>query len=227
MLDHAYSLFGSRFTNYSVNSSHFEMACFSRWIALNNATLSLPEDELVCLLDTDVFIGVHPSIIKEQAQMLSGGVNLDFLAEWWCNDTDSISGVGPEITIISKRLLQGFCEFLICEYFDYTNKQELIRCFYQNISTGVHSGISDMHALATFLNLAQGNYFNLRNLTDFRLIGNLTHYQDNANSNDLDWSISFRSGSQILRENNRIFKLAGTHFRAPRKIRSALASRRQ
>ena len=150
--------------------------------------------------------------------MLSGGVNLDFLAEWWCNDTDSISGVGPEITIISKRLLQGFCEFLICEYFDYTNKQELIRCFYQNISTGVHSGISDMHALATFLNLAQGNYFNLRNLTDFRLIGNLTHYQDNANSNDLDWSISFRSGSQIRRENNRIFKLAGTHFQGSAKL---------
>jgi hypothetical protein len=137
-------------------------------------------------------------------------LDIEILAEWWGNC--NIEGVWPEITIIKKRILNLFCEFLVCDYYDDSNHRELKKVCYQLAAKGLDSGANDMTALALFLETNNISRLNMREMGDARFIGNLCNYIEDKQREKSDWRIEFRNEHQVLYEDGLKYILLGTHF---------------
>lgn len=203
---HTRQLFNDEFINYSTLSKSFERACFHRWFALNAATIELSDNDFICLLDTDFLVGMNPSDVLLECISKSENSDIEFIAEWVGDDAH-----GPEITIMTKSYLFGFCKYLLTSYYSPTLKSQLLGEYFDRIGNGLPGGICDMRALATYSKLYCSNTFNLRTLDKYAIIYNFNSFLGDLGKTD-DWKISFQSDKQILYFENEKSILIGTHF---------------
>ena len=218
----ARKLFDASFVNYSTNSHSFERACFHRWFALNAATSTLNDNSFICLLDTDFLIGMSPSDVLARCTSELGNGNIQFIAEWAGDDPVAI---GPEITIMTKSYLFGFCKYLLTTYYSPDMKSQLHGEYFDRIGNGLPGGICDMRALAAYSIDQPKGIFNLRKLREPRIIGNLNAFIGDKASKNENWKISFRSGMQTLHLHDESKSLIGIHFQGGAKVFMHLACR--
>ena len=207
-------LFNKVFINYSTNKSYFEKACFYRWFALNAATAFLGRDEIICLLDTDLLIGMEPKDILSSCISNNGNKKIQFIAEW---DEDNQAAFGPEITIMTKSYLFGFCKFLITTYYSSEMRSKLLGEYFDRIGNGNYGGICDMRALATYARNYKDKIFNLRKLENLNLIRNFNCFLKENDKRD-DWKICFEGKNQILVNSYESKRLIGIHFQGDAKF---------
>lgn len=219
---HAARLFDGVFVNYSTNSDSFERACFHRWFALNAATHSLRDNDFVCLLDTDFMLGMAPSDLLALCQTRAAGRHLHFIANW---SDQSTAVVFPEITIMTKSYLFGFCEYLLTVYFSPAMRSRLVQDYFAHIGRGREGGVCDMRALAAYADLRRDQVFNLRHLPGVRIISNFNYFLKSETGNSDDWKITIRPGAQILQTGSEVTPLIGVHFQGSAKIYMPLAAR--
>lgn len=215
-------LFDGLFVNYSTNSCSFERACFHRWFALNAATSTLSDNSFICLLDTDFLIGMSPYDVLSRCISKAGSANIEFIAEW---AGDEPIAIGPEITIMTKSYLFGFCKYLLTTYFSPSMKSQLYGEYFDRIGNGLEGGICDMRALAAYSIYNQQNIFNLRQLRESRIIGNFNSFLGGEVDNNQNWMITFRSGIQTLHLHDELTSLIGIHFQGGAKVFMHLACR--
>ena len=202
-------LFDDLFINYSTNSDAFERACFHRWFALNASTTTLRSDDYICLLDTDFLLGMSPSNILSQCLSKATNRNIQFIAEW--NGEEPIA-IGPEISIMTKSYLYGFCKYLLTTYYSPTMRSQLVGEYFDRIGNGLSGGICDMRALAAYARLHYKDVWNLRNLDEPQILENFTSFLNTEIGNTDNWKISLQSGIQTLQVANASKKLIGIHF---------------
>ncbi len=219
---HAVDLFDSVFKNYSTNPHEFERACFIRWFALNAATVTLQDCDYVCMLDTDFLIGMSAEKVLSLCIQESGRSDIQLIAEW---DGLAPSWISPELAIMKKSFLFGFCEYLISTYFSEAMKSGLIREYFDRIGRGKNGGICDMLALAAYCREFKVNAFNLNSLVSHKLIGNLDSLNSEYVSSSDSWAISFSGTQQTLKIGDQSVPVVGTHFqgRAKALMRQAWA----
>jgi hypothetical protein len=219
---YARKLFDASFVNYSTNRCSFERACFHRWFALNAATSSLSDSSFICLLDTDFLIGMSPSHVLSRCMSKIGGENIHFIAEW---AGDEPVAIGPEITIMTKAYLFGFCKYLLTTYFSPGMKSQLCGEYFDRIGNGLPGGICDMRALAAYSRVRSNDIFNLRKLSDSLILDNFNTFLGSEVGKNESWKISFKSGMQSLHFNDELKTLIGIHFQGNAKLFMHLACR--
>lgn len=210
------------FTNLSTNSYQFEKACFERWLALNAATSHLEDDEYVCLLDTDFLIGMSPSVLLDYCTKAFKNKKIDFIAEWEVG-ADIVS-IRPEISILKKSYLFGFCRFMITTYFSQDMRDELRGQFFDRIGNGLPGGICDMRALAAFAKINSENLVNIRELKDLSLVGNINTFVRES-QDKLEWSLNLNSIPGTIKICNNVKPLVGVHFQGRSKCLIALVEK--
>ena len=214
-------LFDDIFVNYSTNHDAFERACFHRWFALNASTTFLSSNDYICLLDTDFLIGMSPSDVLSQCLLRAENKDIQFVAEW---DDELNVAIGPEITIMTKSFLYGFCEYLLTTYFSPSMRSQLLGEYFERIGNGLAGGICDMRALAAYSKL---NYydsaFNLRKLDAPQIIGNFNSFLNSEVGKTDNWKILFQSDRQTLQVAKESKQLIGTHFQGGAKVYMLLA----
>jgi hypothetical protein len=208
-------LFDNIFVNYSTNSDAFERACFHRWFALNALTTSLSDNEYVCLLDTDFLLGMNPFDVLSQCLLRTGSKGIQLIADW---DGDEPVAIRPEITIMTKSFLYGFCDYLLTTYFSPPMKSQLLKEYFERIGNGLPGGICDMRALAAYSKLNYSSAFNLRELDSPLIIGNFNSFLNSETGKTDDWKILFQSDRQILQVADESKQLIGTHFQGNAKV---------
>ena len=218
---HVKSLFDSIFINYSTNQDQFERACFHRWFALNALTISLSPSDYVCLLDTDFLLGISPRELLEHCLLESRNEKIELAAGW--SGVDPVS-ICPEITIMTKDFLYGFCEFLLTTYFSAARRHLLIADYFERVGNGLPGGVCDMRALATYSAVKQKVIFNIRSLKGMQIIGNLNSFLASEPGREGDWLLVFDSGKQALITEGRSTPIIGTHFQGSAKLFMQLQS---
>jgi len=214
-------LFDGMFVNYSTNHDAFERACFHRWFALNASTTFLSSNDYICLLDTDFLIGMSPSEVLSQCLSRAENKDIKFVAEW--DDAHTVA-IGPEITIMTKSFLYGFCEYLLTTYFSPSKKSQLLREYFERIGNGLDGGICDMRALAAYSKLNHcGSVFNLRKLADPQIIGNFNAFLDTEAGKTGNWKILLQANRQTLQVPSESKQLIGIHFQGSAKAYMLLA----
>jgi hypothetical protein len=208
-LSHVTALFDSVFTNFSTNPHEFERACFLRWFALNGATTTVDDDDYVCMVDTDFLVGMSPEQILSNCQQQSGIESLQLIAEW---SSEEPSAFGPEISIMTKSFLFGFCEYLLTRYFSEGNKQQLIKDYFRRVGSGLGGGICDMRALSSYCRESSFEIFNLHDLTSAKMINNLEVFLQSTTANGVSWQMLFKQDGQSLITENDTIPILGTHF---------------
>ena len=208
-------LFDSLFVNYSSNRKFFERACFLRWFALNAATNHLDDDQMICLLDSDFLLGMSPSDILKLCLKHEANKEIKFIAEW---NEDECYAIGPEISIMSKSYLFGFCRYLLTDYYSFHMKNILIGEYFDRIGNGLTGGVCDMRALASYSKCYPENVFNLRNLKEVEFIRSFNFFLESEVGKRFDWVIRYRDDRQILITKNGNRPLLGTHFQGNAKI---------
>ena len=219
---HTKRLFDDLFINYSTNNDSFERACFHRWFAINAATTTLNSNDFICLLDTDFLIGMNPSDVLSLCQSKAENFDIQFIAEW---AGDEPVAIGPEITIMTKSYLYGFCRYLLTTYYSPPMRSQLLVEYFDRIGNGLSGGICDMRALAAYSKLHHGKIFNLQNIEYPQIIGNLNSFLKNEIGKTDNWNICFQSDIQTLNIANESKKLIGTHFQGSSKSLMCLAYR--
>lgn len=214
------TLFDSVFINYSTNSFHFERTCFHRWFALNASTNLLNGSDYICLLDTDFLLGMAPAKVLSVCQK-SSRIDLDFIATW--EDEVPVS-IGPEITILTKSYLFGFCQFLLTTYFSDSTKSQLLGEYFDRIGKGLSGGICDMRALASYARLHPHSVFNLSSLGNPMIIDNFNSFLNSEQGTTNNWKLVFHSTGQMIHlSGDSQLPLIGTHFQGGAKAYMWLA----
>ena len=217
---HVRQLFDNLFVNYSTTPAVFERTCFHRWFALNALTTNLGDDEYICLLDTDFLIGMHPSEVLSRCLSKTENRNIQFIAEW---AGDKPTAVGPEISIMTKSYLYGFCKYLLTTYYSPYMRNLLLGEYFDRIGNGLPGGVCDMSALAAYKRLHGDDSFNLRKLDEPKIIENFNSFLSADVGTTDSWKISFQSGKQTLQVANESRKLIGIHFQGDAKALMHLA----
>ncbi len=217
----AQRLFDDIFINYSTNPFHYERTCFYRWFALNALTHSMDKNEYICLLDTDFMIGITPSAILSMC-LARSAKQIQFIAEW---DDSEYNHIGPEITIMTKAYLYGFCEYLLTTYFSQGMRGQIVKEYFERIGNGLPGGICDMRALCAYSKLNSENIYNLRSLGEPLIIGNFNSWLASEVGESGYWKIHFQSDRQTLQIGNQVKRLVGTHFQGDAKRFMTLACR--
>lgn len=207
------------FSNLSTNPYQFEKACFDRWLALNAATSHLEGDEYVCLLDTDFLIGMSPDFLAENCTKINGNKKYEFLAEWEIGAKPD--AIGPEITILRKSYLFGFCKYMITNYFSRDMRNELRARYFDRIGNGLSGGVCDMTALGAYARKNSQNIFNLNELSDLVLVGNINRFLQDPEQK-ADWVIDLNPASAALKANGQNKMIIGIHFQGHAKCLIAL-----
>jgi hypothetical protein len=148
--------------------------------------------------------------------------SLQLIAEW---SGDEPVFIGPEITIMTKSFLYGFCEYLLTTYFSPSMRRHLLVEYFERIGNGLDGGICDMRALAAYLKLNDyDGVFNLRNPDAPQIIGDFNLFLNSEIGKTEDWKILFQSDRQTLQVAKKSMQLIGTHFTGGSKVYMSLAN---
>ena len=217
---HVQQLFDGLFVNYSTSSEAFERACFDRWFALNSATTHLKNDDYVCLLDTDFVLGMAPSQLLAVCIANTKNRQLQFIAEW---EGDTPVAISPEITIMTKGYLYGFCEYLLTSYYAPAMKSTLLQEYFERIGAGLSGGVCDMRALAAYSKRNTESCFNVQTLDQLQIISNFRLFLASDVGQTDDWTLSLDFDHHVLQVGEASKRLVGVHFQGDQKLLMHLA----
>ena len=178
---------------------------------------------MICLLDSDFWLGVSPSEIFKLCILNAGNREIRFIAEWDGNENVAI---GPEISIMSKSFLFGFCRYVITDYYSANMRNTLIGEYFDRIGHGLKGGICDMRALSSYSKCHANNIFNLRDLNKVEFIRSFNDFLKSEVGKGFDWRISYRDKKQLISIKNVERTLLGTHFQGTAKIHMKLINKK-
>lgn len=218
---HISSLFDSIYIHRSSNSVQFEKSCFLRWFAYDVASRGLDELDYLCILDSDQALFMHPNTILDDC-VLSISAEKPELITWLPEDwKQDVIEAGPSLTIMTKRCLSAFCDFLIASFFSTRNISRLNSCYYHSLLTAHGSSVSDMTALAYFVAETRIATFSLGRhflpISDYFFCENVHYYLTSAYTGSIVHALSqgtfIYEGSKLWLEVKGLrSRVIGLHF---------------
>ncbi len=133
----AYACFESAYRHLSVNSQHFEIACFRRYFA---AQIDLAGERRFVISDSDIFVQApwsdFPEAVRDSSQ---------FVASVGQTPTGPEDDVSPHFSVWTPALLNDFIEFILCQYTERIDELEALHAC--RVATSARAAISDMTLL--------------------------------------------------------------------------------
>lgn len=199
----ACAIFDRIYVHLSTNSQEFEKLCFYRWFAYDFASSSLDDSDYLCILDSDQAIFVKPEQILDACALLNDN-QMPELITWLPDSSDAaVVEAGPALTILTKRCLHAFCNYILETFYDQLNLGNLNSYYYESLLSDCGSSVSDMTALGHF---AFSGTFSTFNLRKFFLSSNKYFCCENV----LYYFTSYYTGRIFPSFENAYFLLSGT-----------------